>query len=394
MKYNMIATAAFGIEAVVGQEIKELGFENVQVENGRVRFTTDEAGICKANLWIRCAERVFVEVASFKARTFEQLFDKTYAVDWAKYIPADGEFPVNAKSVKSQLFSLSDIQRICKKASSKKLGQAYKMDWLPENGAKYPILVGILKDEVTISIDTSGTGLHKRGYRAMGNEAPLKETLAAALLRISRWKPFIPLIDPMCGTGTIAIEAAMMGRNIAPGLNRNFVSEDWDWIPDDLWKEAKKEAYAAIDFDVEMDIQAYDINGRTIKIARDNAEKAGVEEDIHFQQRDAKDLNSKKKYGYIISNPPYGERLSDKKSAEALYKMMGKVYEDLDTWSKYILTSHEEFEPCYGKKSTKNRKLYNGRIKCYFYQYFGPKPPRRPRPTPEGEQRQNGKTTD
>ncbi len=376
-RYNMIATAAFGIEAVVGQELKELGFENVVVENGRCLFTADEEGICKANMWLRTAERVFLHLATFKARTFTELFDQVEALPWEDLIPVDGKFPVNAKSVKSKIFSLSDIQSISKKAIVKRLGAKYGVSWFEETGAEFPIHIGFLKDEVTVSIDTSGTGLHKRGYREVGNEAPLKETLAAALVKISRWRPFIPLIDPMCGSGTILIEAAMIARNIAPGLNRKFISETWPLIPDGTWKKVKQEAYQAIDLDTPLNIQGYDIDQRSVRIATKNAEKAGLEEDIHFQVRDAKDTSSAKQYGYIITNPPYGERLSDQKEVEKIYRMMGEAYGKMDTWSVYVLTSHENFERSYGKKSTKNRKLYNGRIKTYFYQYFGPRPPKR-----------------
>jgi len=375
--FNMIATAAFGIESVVGQELKELGFEDVVVENGRVLFKADAEGVCKANLWLRSAERVFINVASFRAFSFVELFDKIEAIPWEDYIPADGRFPVNAKSIKSKLFSLSDIQSISKKAMVKRLGKVYNIEWFEETGPEFPIHVAFLKDEVTVSIDTSGVGLHKRGYRESGSEAPLKETLAAALVKISRWKSFIPLVDPMCGSGTILIEAAMMARNIAPGLNRKFISETWDFIPKEAWKKVRQEAYQAIDLDTPLHIQGFDINQRAVKIAMQNAEKAGLEDDIHFQVRDAKDLSSSKQYGYIITNPPYGERLSDEYAVEDIYKMMGKSYGTLDTWSAYILTSHENFERCYGKKSTKNRKLYNGKIKTYFYQYFGPRPPRR-----------------
>lgn len=376
-KYRLMATAAFGIEGILGKEIKNLGFENVSVENGYVMFDADEYGICKANLWLRCAERVFVVLGQFKSTSFENLFDQVHALPWEDYIPADGEFPVNAKSIKSKLFSLSDIQRISKKAVVKKLGKKYGKEWFPETGAKFPIMVQFLKDECIVSIDSSGVGLHKRGYREQGNEAPLKETLACALLYISNWRPFIPLIDPMCGTGTIAIEAALMARNIAPGLNRKFISEDWPIIGQEPWKTVKKEAFSVIDLDKEISIEGYDIDWRSIKTAKENAEKAGVEEDIHFQVRDAKDLSSKKQYGYLVSNPPYGERLSTKDEVYKLYQMMGKAYGELDTWSKYLLTSFEGFESAFGKKATKNRKLYNGKIKCYFYQYYGPKPPRR-----------------
>lgn len=375
-KYRLIATAAFGIEGIVGNEVKELGFENISVENGRVLFDADEAGIARANLWLRTADRVFLMLSEFKATSFEELFQGTKKIPWERYIPENGEFPVNAKSVKSQLFSLSDCQAIVKKATVERLKEAYGIEWFKEDGEKYPILVSILKDVVTISLDTSGVGLHKRGYRELGNDAPLKETLAAAILKIARWNPKIALIDPMCGTGTLGIEAAMIGRNIAPGLSRKFASESWAFVGETAWKDERKKAYSAIDYDVPLRIKCYDIDKRSIEIARINSEKAGVDEDIEFDIKDAKNLSTEDKYGYLISNPPYGERLSDKKKVEELYKMMGRSYEKLDTWSKFIITSHEEFEKCYGKKSTKNRKLYNGKLKCYLYHYQGQKPPK------------------
>jgi len=316
-------------------------------------------------------------VAEFKATTFESLFNRVNEIPWENYLPFDAEFPVNAKSVKSKLFSLSDIQSISKKAIVKRLGTLYNKDWLPETGAKHSILVGILKDTVTVSIDTSGVGLHKRGYREHGHHAPLKETLAASLLKISRWQGKIPLIDPMCGTGTIAIEAALIGRNIAPGLNRKFDFEKWSFVPDDVFKAVKKEAYEMIDYDTPLHIEAFDKDPRAIKIARENAEIAGVEDDIHFQVRDVNELSSNKKYGYIITNPPYGERLNELEEVEELTRIMSIRFEMLDTWSKYIFTAFEDFEKFYNKKSTKNRKLYNGKLKCYFYQYFGPRPPRK-----------------
>jgi len=377
MKFNLIATATFGIEAVVGQELKSLGFEDVVVENGRVLFTGNERDIVKANMWLRTADRVFIQVAEFKATTFESLFNRVNEIPWEVYLPADAEFPINAKSVKSQLFSLSDIQRISKKAIVKRLGKLYNKEWLPETGPKYSILVGILKDTVTVSIDTSGVGLHKRGYREQGHNAPLKETLAAALLKISRWQGKIPLVDPMCGTGTIAIEAALMARNIAPGLSREFAFQNWPLIPDDIYKAVKKEAYEQIDYETPLHIEAFDIDPRAIKIARHNAEIAAVEEDIHFQVRDVKDLSSSKMYGYIVTNPPYGERLNEIEEVEELTRVMSNRFEMLDTWSKYVFTAFEDFEKFYNKKSTKNRKLYNGKLKCYFYQYWGPKPPRK-----------------
>lgn len=377
MKFNLIATASFGIEAIVGQELKNLGFEDIKIENGRVQFTADERGICLANIWLRSADRVFLKVAEFKAKTFVELFDNVNKIPWEGYLPANAEFPVNAKSVKSTLFSLSDIQAISKKATAKRMGTFFNKEWLPEDGPKFSILISILKDYVTVSIDTSGVGLHKRGYREQGHFAPLKETMAAALLQISRWQGKIPLIDPLCGTGTIAIEAALIGRNIAPGLSRTFAFQDWPLVSDSIFKEVKKEAYEKIDFDKELRIEAYDLDYKAIKIARENAELAGVQDDIHFQVRDVADLSSSNKYGYIVTNPPYGERLNEISEIQELYSVMGKQFANLDTWSSYIFTSYEEFEKFFMKKATKNRKLYNGKIKCYFYQYFGPRPPRK-----------------
>lgn len=376
-KLDLIATSTFGIEAIVARELKELGYDNITVENGRVTFVGNEKAICDTNLWLRCADRVYLKIGEFKATSFEELFQQVKALPWENYLPIDAEFPVNAKSVKSKLFSLSDIQAISKKAVVEKMKEIYFKDWFEESGGKYPILVSILKDKVTVSIDTSGTGLHKRGYREAQGEAPLKETLAAAMIKISRWHPDRTLIDPLCGSGTIPIEAAMIGRNIAPGLNRSFISEKWDFIPEDLWKDAKKKAYKAIEYDRELDIYGYDIDGRVAKIAMENSIEAGVDDCIHFQRRPVGELSTKKKYGYIICNPPYGERLSEKKEVEKLYSEMGKVFSSLDTWSYYVLTSHEGFQEAFGKKANKNRKLYNGRIKCYYYQYFGPRPPRR-----------------
>ena len=376
-KHELIATSAFGIEAVVARELRDLGYEDVTVENGRVTFIGNEEAICKSNLWLRCADRVYLKVGEFTATTFEELFQQVKALPWQNYLPVDANFPVNGKSVKSKLFSLSDIQAISKKAIVEKMKETYLQEWFEESGSKYPIMVSILKDRVTVSIDTSGPGLHKRGYREVGSEAPLKETLAAAMIKISRWRPDRILIDPLCGSGTIPIEAALIGRNIAPGLNRNFISEEWDFISKELWKRIKKEAYEAIEYDRELSIYGYDRDGRVINVAMNNGIEAGVDDCIHFQKRSVEELSSKKKYGYLICNPPYGERLSEKREVEGLYREMGKIFTQLDTWSYYVITSHEGFQESFGKKADKNRKLYNGRIKCYYYQYFGPRPPRK-----------------
>ena len=379
MKLRLIATAVFGMEAIVAQEIKDLGFENVVVENGRVLFDSDELGLARANMWLRTAERVFICVGQFKANKFETLFDEINKLPWEIYIAKDAAFPVDAKSVKSTLFSLSDIQSLTKKAIVKRLTKLYRVEWFEETQETYRILVSILKDEVTVSIDTSGSGLHRRGYRAKGNEAPLKETLAAGLLLVSKWKAERPLIDPFCGSGTIVIEAAMMAKNIAPGLNREFDSEKWRWIEPEIWEKVRNEAKESVIDALDVKIEGYDMDPRAISIARENAALAGVADIVHFQVRDVKDFSTSRQYGTIICNPPYGERLNEVKEVEQLYKVMGKVFKPYTTWSKYIITSHDGFENAYGEKSTKNRKLYNGRIKTHFYMYFGERPPRQPK---------------
>ena len=375
--FRLVATAAFGIESVVASEIKALGYSNITTENGRIIFDSDMNGIAKANLWIRSADRVYILLDTFKATSFESLFDQVNAIPWEEYIDLKGKFPVNAKSVKSKLFSLSDIQKISKKAIVKRLAAHYGVNWFEETGSDHGIVVSILKDQVSVLMDTSGDALHKRGYRAKGNLAPLKETLAASLVLISRWNKSIRLVDPLCGTGTILIEAALIGRNIAPGLNRKFASEAWSWLPDDIFKTERKKAYEAIDLDCEMQLEGYDFDPRAISIARENAELAGVDDIIHFQVRNVESFSTNKKYGYIITNPPYGERIGETEKVRELYRKMGELFRPLDTWSKYFITSMESFEMDYGEKSTKNRKLYNGRIKTYYYQYYGKRPPKK-----------------
>lgn len=377
-KYELIATSAFGLESIVAKELKRLGYKDLRVENSKVTYIGDEECICKSNLWLRCADRIFIKLAEFTATSFEELFQGAKNIDWADYLPEDANFIVNAKSVKSQLFSLSDIQSIVKKAIVEKMKDTYEVEWFEESGSVYPILVSILNDTVTISLDTSGEALHKRGYREKGNAAPLKETLAAAMVILSGWRYDRNFVDPFCGSGTIPIEAAMIARNIAPGLNRKFACEEWDFIISSLtWKKVRKEAYEAIIYDKKFNIFGYDIDSKIIPIARQNAVKAGVDDCIHFQTQSVTDLSSHKHYGTIVCNPPYGERLSEKSDVELLYKNMGNTFTKLDTWSYFIITSYEGFEKCFGKKSDKNRKLYNGRIQCYYYQYLGPKPPKR-----------------
>jgi putative N6-adenine-specific DNA methylase len=375
---EIVATSTFGLESIVAQEIKDLGYQDVKVENGRVTFFADESAIPKANLWLRTADRVFVKMGEFKVLTFEELFEKTKALPWEQWIPKDGKFPIyKAKSVKSKLFSLSDCQSIVKKAVVEKLKEKHSVEWFDETGAEYPIQISILKDIATLLIDTSGVGLHKRGYREHGNEAPIKETLAAAMILLSRWNPSREFVDPLCGSGTILIEAAMIGKNIAPGLQRNFVSENWKRIPREVWKQTKVDAMRSINVEKDFRLLGSDIDGKALRQARQNAEKAGVDDCVYFQRLPVQELKSRKKFGVIISNPPYGERLGELKEVEALYRDMGKVFSELDSWSYFIITSHPEFEKFFGKKADKNRKLYNGRILTYLYQYFGKLPPQR-----------------
>lgn len=372
---ELCAPCSFALEAILSREIKDLGFEVTKVEDGRVYFLSDESGIAKANLWLRTAERILVKMGDFHATTFEELFQETKKLPWHEWIPKEGSFPAaKASSVKSKLFSTSDIQAIVKKAVVESLKKKYNENWFSETGASYPIHIFVFKDQVTLYLDSTGTALHKRGYREVGSAAPIKETLAAALVSLTPWKEGRLLIDPFCGSGTILIEAALKGLNIAPGLKRDFVSEKWARVPQKLWTKARKEAEEQIKTSQDIHIQGYDIDEKVIKVARSNAKKAGVEEYIHFQQRDMRDFSSKEKYGFIVTNPPYGERLEDIKTVESLYRDMGKVFSSLDSWSFYILTAHEGFEKFFGKRADKKRKLYNGMMKADFYQYFGPKP--------------------
>lgn len=373
MNYTLIATSTFGLEKVLAIELQELGYDNLTIENGKVTFEGDELDIVTTNLWLRTADRILIRMAEFKTETFEELFQGTLAVNWGEIIPVDGFMHIVGKSVKSKLFSVPDCQSIVKKAVVENMKKKYKRDVFPENGAEYKIEVSLLKDVATLTIDTTGPGLHKRGYRELAGEAPLKETLAAALVLISRWNTSRILADPLCGSGTIAIEAAMIGRNMAPGLNRSFVSEQWNIISKSLWEDTRKHAKNSIN-NSEFRILASDISEKVLKTARENAKKAGVEDYIAFQKRDVGEFSSQKKYGYIITNPPYGERLGEAKEVEGLYKTMGKVFERLDSWSYFILTSYQGFEKYFEKKADKNRKLYNGRLQCYYYQYFGPRP--------------------
>lgn len=378
-KMELIAPCHFGLEAVLKREILDLGYEISEVEDGRVTFYGDADAICRANIFLRTAERILLKVGSFRAVTFEELFDKTKELPWEDYIPKNGKFWVaKAASVKSKLFSTSDIQSIMKKAMVRRMQERYCVEWFPENGASYPVRVFLMKDIVTVGIDTTGISLHKRGYREVSGKAPITETLAAALIMLTPWRKDRILVDPFCGSGTFPIEAAMMAANIAPGMNRSFLSEKWDnLITKKNWYDVIDEANDMICDDVEVDIQGYDVDSSVIKIARRNAREAGVEHLIHFQERDVKDLNHPKKYGFIITNPPYGERLEDKKDLPDLYRAFGESFKRLDSWSAYMITSYDDAERYFGRKADKNRKIYNGMLKTYYYQFLGPKPPKR-----------------
>ena len=378
-KMELIAPCHFGLEAVLKREILDLGYEISEVEDGRVTFYGDADAICRANIFLRTAERILLKVGSFRAVTFEELFDKTKELPWEDYIPQNGKFWVaKAASVKSKLFSTSDIQSIMKKAMVRRMQERYCVEWFPENGASYPVRVFLMKDIVTVGIDTTGISLHKRGYREVSGKAPITETLAAALIMLTPWRKDRILVDPFCGSGTFPIEAAMMAANIAPGMNRSFLSEKWDnLITKKNWYDVIDEANDMICDDVDVDIQGYDLDSSVIKIARRNAREAGVDHLIHFQERDVKDLNHPKKYGFIITNPPYGERLEDKKDLPDLYRAFGESFKRLDSWSAYMITSYDDAERYFGRKADKNRKIYNGMLKTYYYQFLGPKPPKR-----------------
>ncbi|KEZ89851.1 MULTISPECIES: THUMP domain-containing class I SAM-dependent RNA methyltransferase [Lacrimispora] len=376
--FELIAPCHFGMEAVLKREITDLGYDIASVEDGRVTFIGDDEAICRGNVFLRTAERVLLKVGSFHAESFEELFQGTKAICWEDYIPQDGKFWVaKASSIKSKLFSPSDIQSIMKKAMVERLKGAYGVEWFPETGSSYPLRVFLHKDEVTVGIDTTGDSLHKRGYRTLTSKAPITETLAAALIMLTPWNKDRILVDPFCGSGTFVIEAAMMAANMAPGMNRSFLSEDWkNLIPRKCWYETMDEANDLLDSNVKVDIQGYDIDGDIVKAARANAESAGVDHMIHFQERPLAALSHPKKYGFIITNPPYGERIEEKKNLPDLYRQIGERYKALDAWSLYMITAYEEAEKYIGRKADKNRKIYNGMMKTYFYQFMGPKPPR------------------
>jgi len=377
--FELIAPCHFGLEAVLKKEIYDLGYEITKVEDGKVTFLGDAQAVCRANVFLRTAERVLLKAGSFHAVTYDELFEGIRALPWEVYLPKDAKFWVTkASSIKSKLFSPSDIQRIVKKAIVEKMKEYYDVEWFAETGAQYPIRVFLMKDEVIVTIDTTGDSLHKRGYRTMSGAAPISETLAAALIRLTPWHADRILVDPFCGSGTFPIEAAMMAANIAPGMNREFTAQEWmNLIAKKTWYETMDEAQELVKTDVTVDIQGYDIDADVLRVARENAKRAGVDHLIHFQKRSISELRHPKKYGFLIMNPPYGERMEDKKDLPELYRQIGEAYQNLDAWSLYIITGFEDTERYVGRNADKKRKIYNGMIKTNFYQFMGPKPPKR-----------------
>jgi len=378
-RYELMAPCHFGLESVLKKEIIDLGYDVSKVEDGRVTFVGDAEAVCRANVNLRTAERVLIKVGSFHAETFEELFQGTKSLPWEDFVPKDGKFWVaKAASIKSKLFSPSDIQSIMKKAMVERMKSHYHTEWFEESGEKFPVRVFLMKDAVTVGLDTTGDSLHKRGYRKLTSKAPIAENLAAALIMLTPWRKDRILVDPFCGSGTFPIEAAMMAANIAPGMNREFLSMEWPHlIPKQLWYDTFEEAREAVNMDVETDIQGYDMDPEMVRIARENARLAGVEALIHFQVRPVQQLSHPKKYGFIITNPPYGERLEEKKDLPALYAAVGERYKNLDAWSLYLITAYDKVEQDIGRKADKNRKIYNGMMKTYFYQFAGPKPPKK-----------------
>ncbi len=378
-KYDLICPCHFGLESVLKKEIIDLGYDITEVSDGRISFAGDADAVCRANICLRTAERVLIKVGTFHAETFEDLYQGVKALAWEEFIPERGKFWVKkASSVKSKLFSPSDIQSIVKKAIVERMKQSYNTDWFKEDAEEYPIRVFLMKDEVTVALDTTGDSLHKRGYRKLESKAPIAENLAAALIMLTPWHGDRILVDPFCGSGTIPIEAALLGLNIAPGLKRNFLGMTWDnIIAEKYWEEAKEEARQIMDTETKLSIQGFDIDADIINSARQNAKAAGVEEQIHFQQRPVKELTSPKKYGFVITNPPYGERLEEKEAMPALYKEIAEAFKNIPTWSYFLITGYEDAQKYLGRNADKNRKIYNGMLKTYFYQYYGPKPPKR-----------------
>lgn len=377
-KFELIAPCHFGMEAVLKREIVDLGYDITEVADGRVTFFGDEEALCRANIFLRTAERILVKVGSFRAESFEELFQGTKAIPWEEYIPEDGRFWVaKAASVKSKLFSPSDIQSIMKKAMVERLKEVYHINWFSEEGTSYPVRVFLMKDQVTVGLDSTGDSLHKRGYRRLVAQAPIAENLAAALIMLTPWNESRILVDPFCGSGTIPIEAAMMAAGMAPGMKRGFTAENWSQVVEKkIWQDAREEAQDLVDLSVKPDIQGYDIDDKMVSISRENAKLAGVEGLIHFQRRGVEQLSHAKKYGFLITNPPYGERLHDKENMPALYRTIGERFRGLDSWSMFLISAYEDAEKEIGRKADKNRKIYNGMMKTYYYQFLGPKPPR------------------
>lgn len=380
-KFELIAPCHFGLEAVLKKEIIDLGYDVTLVEDGRITFFGDEEAVSRANVFLRSAERILIKVGSFHAETFEELFQGTRSLPWEEFIPSDGKFWVaKAASVKSKLFSPSDIQSIMKKAMVERLKGVYHVSWFEEDGAPFPVRVFLMKDEVTVGLDTTGESLHKRGYRKLTAKAPIAENLAASLIMLTPWRGDRILVDPFCGSGTFPIEAAMMAASMAPGMNRSFTAEEWPSVVGKRnWYDAVDEAREMVDLQIETDIQGYDIDDAMVSIARENAKLAGVDKLIHFQRRPLSQLSHPKKYGFLITNPPYGERLEEKSALPALYKEIGERYASLDSWSMYLITAYADAERYIGRKADKNRKIYNGMMKTYFYQFLGPKPPKKSR---------------
>lgn len=375
-KLELIATSTFGLEAVVKREVQALGYDEVKVSDGKITYTADKEGIVRSNLWLRTADRVLLKMGEFKAATFTELFEQTKALPWEEWIEEDGKFTVTGRSVKSTLFSTPDCQAIVKKAVVEKLKTKYQTEWFKETGAEYTIKVSLLKDIATLTIDTTGAGLHKRGYRAQAMEAPLKETIASALIQLSYWRNNRILLDPFCGSGTIPIEAALIGKNIAPGLNRRFASEAWACIPQELWKRARIAAFQAIRQDEKLKIHASDIDPQAIELAKENALEAGVDDCIEFSVRPVSQVKPGTEYGVVICNPPYGNRIGEKEELAEIYHTLGRNFRIRRTWSVYVLTAEEQFEALYGQKADRKRKLFNGNIRVDYYQFYGQRPPK------------------
>ncbi|MHB1651920.1 MAG: THUMP domain-containing class I SAM-dependent RNA methyltransferase [Desulfitobacteriaceae bacterium] len=375
-KLELIATTAFGLEAIVARELRELGYDQLNTENGKVTFVSNELGICRSNIWLRSADRVLVKIGEFSAYTFEELFQQTKALPWAEWLPEDASFPVQGKSLKSQLFSVSDCQAIVKKAIVERLKESYSCNWFPENGSRYTIEIALLNNRATLTIDTSGAGLHKRGYRQLAGQAPLKETLAAAMLQLSHWQADRTLLDPFCGSGTIPIEAAFIAQNRAPGLKREFISQGWPNVPRELWQEAWQEGFDLWQPSTPLNIYGSDIDPKALQLARIHATEAGVSDKVYFQRLPVAEVRSRFRYGHIVTNPPYGERVGEKTEVGGLYQELGEAWHRLEGWSLHMLTTENHPENFVGQRWDKSRKLYNGRLECHYYQFFGPRPPK------------------